>query len=130
MSCRRCWSKNLIKNLEKNLGAGESGELFFRHRSVQLQAVDSFYKMFLDVLFFFLVFLNNFKKKLKDLDIKVINTGLKTMTGGRIKKLFLIGGLSKMMREFLIRKQLKSELLKQQLRSYWIEEVGEVLLHI
>ncbi len=28
-----------------------------------------------------------FKKKLKDLDIKVINTGLKTMTGGRIKKL-------------------------------------------
>ena len=28
-----------------------------------------------------------FKKKLKDLDIKVINTGLKTMTGGRIKRL-------------------------------------------
>ena len=26
-------------------------------------------------------------KKLKDLDIKVINTGLKTMTGGRIKRL-------------------------------------------
>ena len=30
---------------------------------------------------------NYFKKKLKDLDIKVINTGLKTMTGGRIKRL-------------------------------------------
>ena len=28
-----------------------------------------------------------FKTKLKDLDIKVINTGLKTMTGGRIKRL-------------------------------------------
>lgn len=28
-----------------------------------------------------------FKKKLKDLDIKVINTGLNTMTGGRIKRL-------------------------------------------
>lgn len=28
-----------------------------------------------------------FKKNLKDLDIKVINTGLKTMTGGRIKRL-------------------------------------------
>ena len=30
---------------------------------------------------------NYFQKKLKDLDIKVINTGLKTMTGGRIKRL-------------------------------------------